>query len=433
MCRPKPNGSVRIILNLSSPAGCSVNDGIDDKKFPATMSSTTNWLRVLNRAGRGCKMVKIDWLDAYKHVAVRQEDLPLQWFMWLGMAFCELCLIFGSKSSVGIYDRLAKVVLFIACKVARMDRTMTCQHLDDCAAAAPAGAPVLQRFDLAFASVAQELGIKLAPRDDPEKSFGPSTSGIVFGVSYDTISWTWALPEEKFIRILHQLRAGNDAEYVSQEYIMSVAGRIVNIRPLVPSGKYNVEHLLKAAAVSQVKTDNVLVSRELRCQLHFWYTMIQACSGRVKIPDPDALPPTWAIDMYTDASGGGFGSDRRRTGRGVGALSVGWWAYIPWSTTICNGPMGEDGRRLNRKMSALELVGPLLVISAGFQQNSVRVWVDNAGSVGIWKKGYSTTCYLSTTIVKAIATVAAGLGCWLDVVKITRCSNPGADMADALS
>jgi len=33
MTRPKPNGSVRIILNLSSPIGTCVNEGIDKDDF----------------------------------------------------------------------------------------------------------------------------------------------------------------------------------------------------------------------------------------------------------------------------------------------------------------------------------------------------------------------------------------------------------------
>ena len=178
------------------------------------------------------------------------------------------------------------------------------------------------------------------------------------------------------------------------------------------------------------------VTPELRSQLQFWLVMLQACDGNVSIPDPDRRPPCWAINIFTNASGGGFGADGRRTGRGVGAVAFGWWAYVPWSSTICRGPLCSDGRRLNRKMSALELVGPLLAVSAGFnlcKGNPVKVWVDNSGSVGIWKKGYSTTCALSTTLVMALATVASGLGCWIEVVKITRCSNAGADMADALS
>ena len=63
----------------------------------------------------------------------------------------------------------------------------------------------------------------------------------------------------------------------------------------------------------------------------------------------------------------------------------------------------------------------------------VRIWVDNAASVHIWEKGYSTACHLSTTIVKAMYTVATAIGCRLEVVKITRCSTPGAEMADSLS
>ena len=436
MCKQKPNGSVRIILNLSSPLGASVNEGIDEKEFPATMSSTTKWIRVLNRAGRGCLMAKVDWSDAYKHLAVREQDLSLQWFSWLGMAFCELCLIFGSKSSVGLYDRLAKLVLSIVCKRSGMAPSMVCQHLDDCVAASPKGSDLIQRFDDSYASVAAQLGIKLAPRDDPEKAFGPSTVGVVFGVKYDTVLWTWEIPQEKLCRIMHNLQEAIDSVSISQGLMMSICGKILDVRPLVPDGRFHVNHIIRAAGVSQTKTDLCVISGPLRSQLIFWSLMLRTCSGVVGIPDPDARLPSWAWDVYTDASGGGLGPDGLRTGRGVGAVALGWWAYAPWSRMICIGPLMDDGRRLNRKMSALELIGPLLVISSGFLRckgQPVRVWVDNAGSVGIWRKGYSTSCDLSTTIVKAIATIAAGLGCRIDIVKILRCSSPGADMADALS
>ena len=436
MCKQKPNGSVRIILNLSSPLGASVNEGIDEKEFPATMSSTTKWIRVLNRAGRGCLMAKVDWSDAYKHLAVREQDLSLQWFSWLGMAFCELCLIFGSKSSVGLYDRLAKLVLSIVCKRSGMAPSMVCQHLDDCVAASPKGSDMIHRFDVSYASVAAQLGIKLAPRDDPEKAFGPSTVGVVFGVKYDTVLWTWEIPWEKLCRIMHNLQEAIDSVSISQGLMMSICGKILDVRPLVPDGRFHVSHIIRAAGISQTKTDLCVISGPLRSQLIFWSLMLRTCSGVVGIPDPDAQLPSWAWDVYMDASGGGLGPDGLRTGRGVGAVALGWWAYVPWSRMICLGPLMEDGRRLNRKMSALELIGPLLVISSGFLRckgQPVRVWVDNAGSVGIWRKGYSTNCDLSTTIVKAIATIAAGLGCRLDIVKILRCSSPGADMADALS
>ena len=100
------------------------------------------------------------------------------------------------------------------------------------------------------------------------------------------------------------------------------------------------------------------------------------------------------------------------------------------------GNRAADGKRLGKKLSALELLGPLVVVAAApeiCRGQPVRVWVDNAGSVRIWEKGYSSSCRLCTTVVKAAATVAAALRCRLEVVKIRRCSNLGAVMADALS
>jgi hypothetical protein len=123
-------------------------------------------------------------------------------------------------------------------------------------------------------------------------------------------------------------------------------------------------------------------------------------------------------------------------GRGVGAVSQGWWAYIPWPRKINCGVKAADGKKLSRKLSALELVGPLLCVTSGHEWcrgRVVRVWVDNIGAFKIWSKGYSLSCELCTTIVKAAGTVAAGIGCQLHVEKITRCSTAGAVMADALS
>ena len=74
MTKIKPTGAVRIILNLSSPVGNCVNEGINKDDFPTIMSSTTKWLRALHLAEKSAKMCKIDWADAYKHIAVRPGD-----------------------------------------------------------------------------------------------------------------------------------------------------------------------------------------------------------------------------------------------------------------------------------------------------------------------------------------------------------------------
>ena len=434
MTRPKPNGSVIVILNLSAPKGASVNDGIDNNEFPATMSSTWQWVKALHKAGRGCLICKVDWSDAYKHLTVSLRDTDLQWFVWLRKAFKELCLIFGGKSSAGLFDRLAKLVIFIVVVRSGIDPELVIQHLDDCCAAAPADSDVLYRFDQEYFAVAEQLGIKLAPRDDPEKSFGPSTSGVVLGIFYNTETWSWCLPQEKQIRLMHDIKDLLAVDVVEQQKIWSVVGKILNVMPLVPTGKFNVDHLIRANSESEDRRHLVAVSAAMKRQLFFWYSIIPTCGGATSVPDPFKQLPPWALEVHTDAAGGTVS----KPGHGVGAVMEGWWCYLPWSPAINRGILVQDGsgRRLDRVMSALELLGPLMALAAGmdrFRGQPVRFRVDNAGSVYIWQKGYSSSCRLCTTIVKAMASLSATFGCRVELVKVTRCSEPLAIMADCLS
>jgi len=431
MVRVKPDGSVRIILNLSAPKGSSVNDGINAEQFPAVMSSTLAWVRVLNKAGRRCSMVKIDFAEAYKNIAVREEDTDLQWFSWGGKYFKELCLIFGSASSAGIFDDAAKAVLDIVCRRAAFPVDMVCQHLDDICAAAQLGSPLTQKFDEAFAEVAEYIGIKLAPRDSPDKSFAPSTKGIVFGVHYDTEEWTWCIPQDRLHRLITSVQDAVTTGIVTAKEMQSLAGKLINIKPLIPTGKFNIDEVMLALAQSS-HTDLIHLSSECRRQLHFWVILLRACHGKVSIPLADPTLPPWAFQAHCDAAGGSLES----LGRGSGGVCGEAWFYVPWSPAVNAGRCKVAGKKVSRKLSALELVGPLVFVASlhqKFRRRAVKIFVDNAGSVGVWRKGYSNCCALCTTIVKAISTVAAGLGTSVDILKETRCSNTGARLADMLS
>jgi hypothetical protein len=93
MAKIKPNNTARMILNLSRGFPHSVNSGIDKTDFPALMSSTESWIRVLFRNGKGAEMTKTDWAAAYKQLRVRPNEVWQQAFCWLGKVFYELCLV----------------------------------------------------------------------------------------------------------------------------------------------------------------------------------------------------------------------------------------------------------------------------------------------------------------------------------------------------
>jgi len=347
------------------------------------------------------------------------------------MWFVELCLIFGTSSSVGIYDRAAKLVLLMVVYICKFPLSLVCQHLDDVCAAS-ANKDQLLLFETTYRRVADQIGVQLAPTTNKDKAFSPCQEGTVLGVYYNTSDWTWTIPEDKLTRLIDQIRTVSAAEYVRQDEIWSLCGRIFHYAPLVPTGKFNLDVLVKANSVSADRRFPVQISSDLRKQLSFWELMLKVCAGRTKIPEPEHLFPAWTREVYTDAAGGSM----EGIGRGCGAVCGTWWAYIPWSRKINCGVKAEDGKKLSRKLSALELVGPLLAISSGYQWSTnrhVRAWVDNAGSVKIWEKGYSTHCDICNTLVKAIGTVAAAIGCKFTVRKIRRRTGTGAKLADDLS
>ena len=52
------------------------------------------------------------------------------------------------------------------------------------------------------------------------------------------------------------------------------------------------------------------------------------------------------------------------------------------------GKWEVDGKKVGRKLTALELVGPLVFLVAGrrlVRGKNLKVWIDNAGAVAIWK------------------------------------------------
>ena len=71
---------------------------------------------------QGALINKLDYEDAYKHIHVRRKDLKLQVVQWGGKNFVEMKLIFGSKSSPGIFDEMAKVFLWCTMTLSGLPR-----------------------------------------------------------------------------------------------------------------------------------------------------------------------------------------------------------------------------------------------------------------------------------------------------------------------
>ena len=106
---PKKDGSYRIILDLSSPRGSSVNDGISREAFSVKYTSFDDAVSLVRSLGPGAFMAKLDIKHAFCLCPVR----PYQWgllgtvgktsFLWTLVFLLVVALVHLSSTLLLIY------------------------------------------------------------------------------------------------------------------------------------------------------------------------------------------------------------------------------------------------------------------------------------------------------------------------------------------
>jgi hypothetical protein len=97
-------GKYRLIVDLSSPEGHSVNDGIDPNlcsfKY-ISVRDVSPWVR------GGAFMAKLDLRSAYRMVPVHSSDQHLLGVRWGSASYCDAALPFGLRSAPIIFNSIA--------------------------------------------------------------------------------------------------------------------------------------------------------------------------------------------------------------------------------------------------------------------------------------------------------------------------------------
>ena len=97
----------RMILDLSSPEGCSVNDGVDPALCSLTYPSVRDAISEIARLGKGALLAKVDVKSAFRIVPVHPEDRLLLGMKWREQLFIDTTLPFGLRSAPKIFNCLA--------------------------------------------------------------------------------------------------------------------------------------------------------------------------------------------------------------------------------------------------------------------------------------------------------------------------------------
>ena len=97
----------RLIVDLSSPSGSSVNDGISPSLCSVSYAGLDEAISLLHTMGSGAWMAKLDLQHAYHIVPVHPDDRPLLGMFWRNNIYLDNCLPFGLCSAPKIFSAMA--------------------------------------------------------------------------------------------------------------------------------------------------------------------------------------------------------------------------------------------------------------------------------------------------------------------------------------
>ena len=145
----------QLIVDLSSPAGFSVNDGIDSNHTSLHYSSIEDAVGIVQQLGPGTLMAKLNLKTAYRLVPVHPDDRTLLVTCWNGYTYLDTALPFGLASAPKIFSAVAD---FLLCVTHIKGACWLLHYLDDFIVfGSPSSDECLQSFLLARACC-EELG-----------------------------------------------------------------------------------------------------------------------------------------------------------------------------------------------------------------------------------------------------------------------------------
>ena len=226
---PKRRDSWRLIVDLSSPKGKSINDGISEELASLSYVTIDEVINKILQVGQGTTMAKTDVKSAFRIVPIHPGDRWLLGLEWEGSRFVDTTLPFGLRSAPKIFNAIADAAQFISTYEGIHYMT---HYLDDFLILGQTEGECEEGLVL-FQKICKKLGIPLAP----EKTEGPSTTLEFLGIIIDTVSLTIHLPDRKKLELQQLIAELAHRKSATKEELQSLAGKLQHATKVVKPGR----------------------------------------------------------------------------------------------------------------------------------------------------------------------------------------------------
>ena len=286
--RPKPDGSIRIILNLSS-----LNEFIEYNHFKMETIQT-----VLPLIAKGDFFASIDLKDAYYTVPICAQHRKFLRFMWNDKLYQFTCMPMGLSSAPRLFTKLLKPIFCML----RKKGFLSVYYLDDTLLIANTYARCLENVT-ATASILSKAGFII----NHEKSVFMPTKEIKFlGFLLNSDSMTIRLPSKKITQIVGQCKTLLERPKLQIRDLASFIGTVVATFPAVHYGPlyYRELEFDKICALKMNKGNFdafTTLSAKAKEEILWWKTHVHASFKSI-------IDPPFTSVLTTDASLDGWGA-----------------------------------------------------------------------------------------------------------------------------
>ena len=354
---PKKDGSHRIILNLSSPKGSSVNEGIPKEEYSVKFSSFDDAVDMVRSLGHGAFMAKLDIKHAFRLCPVRLQDWHLLGYFWQGHYFIDTRLPFGCRSSPFIFNQFASILLWILINVCGI--ALILHYLDDFFLCGKTASCVKNNMTL-FIKIFADLGVPLAP----EKIFGPLKVLTYLGIEIDTDAELVRLPPEKFEAIKTQLLEWSGKKKCTKRELLSLIGTLSFAAKVVKPGRMFLRRLIELSTTVSSLNHHIDLNNEARADINWWSEFLPTWNGIALFQQN--LTTSHSIQLFTDASKAGLGAVYNKA-----------WFSIPWPI---------NSHHINF-LELFAIVAATFTWGGEWANKQILFFTDNQAITMIWQTG----------------------------------------------
>ena len=282
-----------MIIDLSSPRGSSINDGISSDVGSLQYTSIDDLAALVVSEGKGSYLVKVDIQEAYKMVPVHPEDQHLLGVEWNWAVFIDKVLPFGLRSAPKIFSAVADALLWILTK---KGITKGLHYLDDFVLVTGSREAALRQKQ-AMLSTFENLQVPI----EQSKLEGPDTCLTFLGIKIDTDQLQLHLEDKKLVDLKALLASYIGHISIPKKEVERLTGILQFACKVVRPGRPFLRRLYALQEVGSHSRHLVRLNKPARADIIWCHLFVERWNGISLLWDLGLVKND--LKVYSDASG----------------------------------------------------------------------------------------------------------------------------------